>query len=173
MPVILKRVYQFKGDYTEDEKIQLQIMVDMFRLRMSDDIPDKNILNKCQSEYSDERIVRLLYTALDDLNGGTPKTNYSLFEFITFSDNDLVVMGAMVFALIGEGILQLRNQVDFSDSGISIAMFNKTGAYQGWANFILQQYMQSKAQMKSTIISTSPNSGFVGIHSEFSYYGWW
>ncbi|MGL5718190.1 MAG: hypothetical protein ACRCX2_34615 [Paraclostridium sp.] len=174
MPLVMKRNYGFIGDYTENEKEQLQGLIDIFRLRMADDDPEKNILNNKLSQYSDEKVIRFLYTSLDDLNGGIPKTNYSIFEFIKVSDNDLLVLGAMVFALMSEGILQVRNQLDFNDSGLSIGMFNKTSIYQGWASFIMQTYFQYKAEWKNSLTSRLPNSGFVGIDSEFGVYnGWW
>jgi hypothetical protein len=73
---------------------------------------------------------------------------------------------------MAEGILQLRNQVDYSDSGLTVAMFNKTGMYQGWVGFLLQTYLSDKKAVKSAVIPKSANSGFVGIGTEFGYDGW-
>lgn len=173
MPLVLKKELKFLSSFSEDDKDLIQSMIDDFRLRMGDDVPDKNLLNKKMEHYTDARIYNFLKTALDDLNGGLPKTHYSMPEFARISDNDLLILGAMVFALISEGILQVRNQVDFSDSGLSIAMFNKSPQYQGWASFILQTYMSAKLDWKNSLIARSPGSGFIGISSEFDFYGWW
>lgn len=174
MPLIMRKTYSITGNYTEEQKEILQEMVDMFRLRMSDDDASKNILNGKQLQYSDDKIVAFLKTALSDINGGVPRTNYTLFDFPKVGDNDLIVLGAMVFAFMAEGVFQLRNQADFSDSGLSIGLFNKTSMYQGWASFIMQTYFQRKAEWKSGLTSMLPNSGFIGIDSEFGIYnGWW
>lgn len=172
MPIIMSKQYSVTGDYTDKQKQILERLIGMFRLTVGDDDPERNILNKKMSAYSDERIIRLLNRAMSDINGGQPITTYSIWQFSESYDDTLIVDGAVVFALISEGILQLRNQVDFSDSGLSIGMFNKTQLYQGWVSFLLQNYFQAKADLKAAVIAKTQPSMFVGIGSEFSYY-WW
>lgn len=169
MPLVMKKIYQISGNYTQEEKQILQDMIVNFRARMADDDPQKNLLNKKTQQYSDDRIIGYFKMALSDLNGGAPITNYTIFTLYQRNESDLIVSGAMIFALIAEGILQIRNQMDYSDSGLSIGLFNKTGAYQGWAGFFIQQYISDKREFKSSIIPRSSNSGFVGVSSEFGY----
>lgn len=169
----MKRKYSIKGNYTDEQKEVLESLIEYFRLSVSDDDPRKNILNKKASEYTDEKIIKLLNRAMQDINGGNPATNFSIYEFATQWDNTLIVDGAVVFALIGEGILQLRNQVNFNDSGLSIGLFDKTQLYQSWAGMLLQNYAQAKADFKSSVIPKMQPSMFVGISSEFAYnYPW-
>lgn len=172
MPLVMKKIYSFSGNYTNEEKDILQQMITTFRLKIGDMDPEKNILNKKQESYSDDRIVGFFNVALSDLNGGFPKTDYKMFEFVNVYTDNLIVDGAIVFALMSEGLLQLKNQVDFSDSGLSIAMFNKTTLYNSWFSFLLQSYLQGKREFKTAIIPLSENSGFVGISTEYSFYGW-
>lgn len=169
----MKKVYTIKGNYSEQEKEVFESLIELFRLSVCDDDPNKNILNKKAHEYTDERIIALLKRAMHDINGGFPTTSYSIYEFATQWDNTLIVDGAIVFALIGEGILQLRNQVNFNDSGLSIGMFDKTQLYQSWVSMLLQQYMQAKQEFKAAVTAKLQPSMFVGIGSEFSYnYPW-
>ena len=119
-----------------------------------------------------EKIIRLLNRAMADINGGQPLTHFTIWQFAESWDDTLIVDGAVVFAMISEGILQLRNQVDFSDSGLTIGMFNKTQLYQGWVSFLLQHYFQAKADLKAAVVAKNQPSMFVGIGSEFGYY-WW
>jgi hypothetical protein len=165
----MQKYYNISGNYTNDEKKILEDLITTFRLRTSDDDPEKNVLGGKVQQYSDNKIVQLLFTANKDINSGFPRTKYTLFEFYNKVDDDLLVNGAIVWALIGEGLLQLRNQIDYSDSGLTVAMFNKTALFQGWAGFFLQQYLIDKKEFKSTVIPGSSNSGFVGIGSEFGY----
>ena len=173
MPITMKKIYHIAGDYTPEQLSTIKELIDEFRLRMADDNIEKNLLNCKKEYYTDNEIVSLLKVGLSDLNGGSPRTNYTLFNADAAIGNDLIVLSAMIFALMREGILQLRNQIDYSDSGLTIAMFNKTGAYQGWANFMLQMYMREKSEFKSSVIPNSANSGFVGITSEFGYGRWY
>jgi len=173
MPIVLKKTYTITGNYTQEQLSTLQGLVDDFRLHMADDDPQKNILSGKVLHYSDNTIVALLKSAIADINKGYPRTKYTLFNFQnSIIDDGLIIDGAMIFALIREGILQLRNQIDYNDSGLSIAMFNKTGMYQSWVSFLLQQYESDKKEFKSAIIASSENSGFIGIGSEFSYRMW-
>lgn len=172
MPIVMNKKYSIKGNYTEQQKAILEDLINNFRISIGDDDPEKNILNKKMSVYSDEKIVRLLERAMKDINGGQPRTTFSLWDFASHWDDTLIVDGAIVFALMAEGMLQLRNQVDFSDSGLSIAMFNKTQMYQGWASFLLQSYMQGKAELKAAVTAKAQPSMFIGIGSEFGYYEW-
>lgn len=169
----MKRKYSITGNYTEEQKEVMQSLIDAFRISVSDDDPEKNILNKKTNSYSDDKIVRLLKRAMQDINSGQPLTTYSIFEFATIHDPSLIVDGAVVFALISEGLLQLRNQVNFNDSGLSIGLFDKTQLYQSWAGMLIQNYAAAKAEFKSSIIPKSQPSMFVGIGSEFAYnYPW-
>lgn len=170
MPIIMKKKYTLPGSYTDEQKEILISLIDLFRVSVSDDDPEKNILNNKTSQYSDEKIISLLNRAMQDINGGFPLTNFTIYEFATRWDNTLIVDGAVVFALIGEGILQLRNQVDYSDSGLSIALFNKSPQYQGWAGILMQNYMQAKAEFKRAYTIENQPSIFYGIGSEFGYY---
>ena len=151
----------------EIQRNKLINMIDSFRVQIADDDKELNILDGQKEKYSDRKIVFLLQEGLKDLNRGTPKTKYTLF---TFPDSDLLVKSSIICAMIAEGILQLRNQMNYSDSGFSANIFDKTGGYQGWAGFMLQIYLQDKKDFKSSIIPRSHNSGFIGVSSEMGWY---
>ena len=168
MSVVLTKVYEISGNYTEEEKIVYKDLIDDFRLAIADDIPEKNVTIGKIYQYTDNQIVALMERALRDLNCGYPKSNKTIVEMYNANSN-LLIMGAIIFSLLREGIFQLRNQIDFNDSGLSIAMFNKTTLYQSWYGTLLNQYLQEKQNYKDSIIPSSPNAGFIGIMSEFGY----
>lgn len=143
---------------TETEYIsELQLM-------LSDD-GSKNILNKKMPQYNETQLKFFLRRSLEDLNSGAPETNYTLEQF---PEDGLILMGAVIYSCIAEGLLQLRNQLDYNDAGLSLAMFNKTGGYQGWVGFLLQTWMNDKADFKKGLIPNSSGAGFLGIRSQFS-----
>lgn len=168
MPLPLVRKIDIKGNYTDKEKATLFELIEAFRVTMADDDSTKNILNEKKEAYTDNKIIALLKRGARDINGGQPRTNYTIFQ-LAQKDSALLIDAAVIFALMSEGILQVRNQIDFSDSGLSIAMFNKTQIYQGWASFLLQTYLQNKSEFKNSVTVLDSNI-FQGIHSEFAYW---
>lgn len=173
MPIILKRKYDFdSGEFQRSELPIIISLIESFRTGMADDIPEKNILDKFQYHYTDKKIVSLLKKTLRDINSAVPNHKFTFTTMMNNYGTEILTKGAIVFALMGEGILQLRNQVDYSDNGLSIGMFNKTGLYQSWVNFLLQDYLQEKRTLKSDARASEVGAGFVGITSEFGYYGW-
>ena len=175
MPIVMKKKCTIVGSYTQRQKEILEDLIKLFRTSMFDDDPDKNILNRKTSHYTDAKIIALLERAMNDINGGSPVTTFSIYDYVDGGyDNTLIVDGAVIFALIGEGILQLRNQVNFSDSGLSIGLFDKTQLYQSWYSMLLQNYLNGKQTFKSNYLGRNKPSLFHGIASEFAYYSdWW
>lgn len=170
MSIILKRVYNIPGKYTEEEREIYENLIDEFRLRVHDDIPADNILYEKASRYKDGTIIGLLNAAVNDINiFGIPPTKYSLKQMSTMQCDGLIVLGAMVCMCVREGLFHAANQIDFNDSGLSIGMYNKSGIYQGWYGALLNEYVNAKQTFKSGVIANSYNAGFVGIGTEFSY----
>ncbi|MEG0728131.1 MAG: hypothetical protein RR420_00775 [Anaerovoracaceae bacterium] len=174
MPIILKKIYKISGNYTDEQKIIYKEIIDDFRIRMKDEDPDKNILNNKMYQYEDDVIIALINMAVKDVNSGIPMTNYTIETIHNTIDRSILLLGAMIFALQREGIFELRNQIDFNDSGLSIAMYNKSPMYQSWYGNVLQEYMMAKQGIKRGAIVNSEDSGFVGISSEFAthYYNY-
>lgn len=157
-------------EFKEELYVRGDIMASIEELRtdlremLSDAEPELNLLLGKKQAYSDTRLDFFLKMAIRDLNAGSPRTNYTLE---TFPDPNLIVMGAMIQAFIAEGVLQLRNQIDYNDAGLAINLFGKTGQYQGWAGFLLQTYLSSKLEFKRGVLSNSFGAGFIGIGSQF------
>lgn len=169
MPLVLYKTYSIPKQYTPEETVILKDLIDQFRLRAGDDIPEENILYQKAQRYKDNQILSFYNAALVDINGwGVPRTNYKLSELYK-ENRALLILGAIVTMLMREGIFQGANQIDFNDSGLSIGMYNKTGIYQSWWGSLLAQYNADKKVLKDSVIVKSPNAGFYGISSEFAY----
>jgi len=143
---------------------EAELVADL-RAMLADEVAAKNILNGQAQQFSDTRLKFFLKFAMSDINGAPPDTTYTLDDF---PDPSIPVLGAMIFALISEGIIQARNQLDYNDAGFSISMFNKTGVYQGWASFLISMYSKSLDEFKRGVVPARDGAGFVGIRSPFS-----
>lgn len=169
MPVVLSKKYSITGKYTPNELALYKEIIDQVRVRIGDDDPDLNILNNKMLQYNDNQLVQLANTVLNDINNGFPRTRYSILQLYNNVNGNIIIDGIILFSLIREGLLQLRNQIDFNDSGLSISMFNKTGLYQSWYGMLAQNYVRQKEDIKAQVIPSSANAGFYGIGSEFGY----
>lgn len=169
MPLMLYKTYNIPRQYTAGEREIFKDLIDQFRVRVGDDIPEENILHEKMLRYSDNHIISFFNASLTDINGfGIPKTNYTLSQMHT-ENNALLILGAIITMLLREGIFQGANQIDFNDSGLSIGMYNKTGMYQSWWGALMGQYTADKKTLKDGVVAKSPNAGFVGVSSEFGY----
>lgn len=154
----------------EAEKQKMIDLFDAFRTEINDADAELNILSGGEIENSNAKILKYFQRAIRDLNSGSPITTYQIKDF---PDEGLLIDGAVIFYLIANGVLQMRNQLDYNDGGLAIGMFNKTGQYQSWAQFLLQTYQQNKMAFKQAEITRSHNAGFLGIGSEFGYLTGW
>ena len=169
MQLIISKIYNFPISGTDEEIAMKKDLIDQFRILVRDDIPSENVLYQKMQRYKDTQILSLYNTALSDINRtGVPYTNYLLMDLYQIN-SALLVSGSIIMSLRAEGIFQMANQIDYSDSGLSIAMFNKSTLYQSWWGSLVGQYISDKKTFKDGVIPRSPNAGFVGIASEFSY----
>ena len=152
---------------SDTQASKLREYIGLFRTTIFDYDKEKNILLGEKLEFLDSEVYRFLKRATKDINSGAPRTKYTMFEI---DDDDLLIDGAVIFSLIGKGLLQLRNQLSYSDGGLSVDMFNKTSGYSEWARMFLQMYMIDKQTFKASIIPNSYNAGFSSVGSEFGYY---
>ena len=141
-----------------------------FKTEIYDFEADKNVLDDNKEVTNCIHMYRYFKRAVSDLNSGSPVTDYTILDF---PDKGLLVDGAVIFYLISNGLLQLRNQLDYNDSGLTIALFNKTGLYQGWLQMFLNMYLSNKKSFKDDVIARQANSGFQGVGSEFGWYNGW
>jgi hypothetical protein len=169
MPIVMYKVYDLPNTLPDDIKAIYISLIEDFRSRVRDDIPKDNILYEKAYRYKDRQIMKFIDNAIKDINSySTIKTQFDLIYYNSI-DANMLLEGAIVMMLRGEGILQTANQIDYNDSGLSIGMYNKGPQYQSWWGNILVSYELSKKNFKDGVIARSPNAGFVGIASEYSY----
>lgn len=120
---------------------------------MLKDIPDDvyrslNTLVEQQrgERWTDMQLLIYLNQGIADINAEPAHTSYVLDNFPE-AWTACVMQGAMVFALVAEGILQNGEQFSYSDSGISLSV-NLAQGYQSMAQMLLGGYTQMKTSIK-------------------------
>lgn len=161
---LTKDEYITKTFPDEKEREHIISLFDDFRTEIYDYCADKNILDDKKIVANAKNIHKYFKRAIRDLNTGVPITNYTI---LNFPDTGLLVEGAVVFFLISNGILQLRNQLNYNDAGLTISMFDKSGMYMSWVQLLYNMYIQGKTAFKRTETTRKYGAGFYGIGSEF------
>jgi hypothetical protein len=137
-------------------------IVAMIRLYIRD-FPELNRLISGE-ETSDRMIAWAVVDALDDFNSTPPFIgNYGLTNFPSLS---LLREATVIRILESVGLLQTRNQMNYSDGGIQVSVSDKGSMLMGWIQMFRNSYEQKKTRIKSSLNVELAFSG-AGVSSEY------
>ena len=127
-----------------------------------------------QEESNSDKLDLAIRLTIDDWNITPP---FLGVETITsFPSIYLLIHGAAIQTLKSAGILQSRNQLEYSSGGITVRTFDKTQLYQSWILQFYQDYERKKADYKKSANiegawGAGPGGG--GVHSEYLQIYWY
>lgn len=125
---------------------RLNQMVHVTRLYMRDH-PHLNRLIRGQE--SDDRIIAwALIDTLDDFNSTPPFLG--AVGLTNFPSMNLLRLGTVATLLESVAILQIRNQLSFSDGGISIAVSDKAPLLMNFSQMLRGRYEQQRDRIKAS-----------------------
>jgi hypothetical protein len=137
-------------------------VVAMIRLYIRD-FPELNRLIAGE-ETSDRMIAWAVVDALDDFNSTPPFIgNFGLTNFPSLS---MLREAAVIRILESVGLLQTRNQMNYSDGGISVSVSDKAQFLMGWIQMFRTSYEQKKIRIKSSLNVEMAMAG-AGVSSEY------
>jgi len=143
--------------------------VQMVRL-YTRDFPELNRL-VAGEESSDRQIAWAVLDALADFNGTPPFIgNMDVEQMLNAQQHSLLLRMTVIALIESVGLLQTRNQLNYSNGGITVAVNDKTPMLMNW----LQYYRASTEQMKQRVkvsfnIASIMNGSSTGVHSEYWY----
>jgi hypothetical protein len=111
------------------------------------DFPELNRLTQGY-EHSPRMIAWAIVDALDDWNATPPFIGTIGIE--NFPSKSLLCRGATIALLESVGLLQTRNQLNFSDGGISVSVSDKAPLIMSWLQMFKQSYEDKKTRFKSS-----------------------
>jgi hypothetical protein len=119
-------------------------------------------------ETSDRMLAWSVIDALDDFNNTPPFIG--TFSVGSFPYKSLLLRGAVITVLESVGLLQMRNQLQYSDGGITVSASDKAPMIMQWLQMLKSSYEQKKAQYK---MSQNIESAFRGdgIMSDYYFLG--
>lgn len=122
-------------------------------------------------ETSDPLLRLYVAMAIDDWNSSPP-----LIGNITIDRHPsptLLIYKVVSLVLWSAAILQARNNLQYSDGGISVQTSDKAPAYMSLAATFLQVYEEQKNRLKRSL---NIEQGYGGVHSEYlltNYTAFW
>lgn len=143
---------------------QLVMVIGMVRAKLRD-YPELNRLCAGQ-ETSDRQIAMAMVEAIDDFSMTPPLLGpYTLDSFPSVS---LLVDGTIIRVLQSVGLLQTRNQMNYSDGqGVQVGVNDKTPMLMQWINLFTSQYEQKKLSLKKALnLQGALNGG--GVPSQYA-----
>ena len=122
-----------------------------------------------QEESNTDKLDLAIRLTIDDYNITPPLLD--LVTITTYPSIYLLIHGAAIQTLKSAGILQSRNQLEYSSGGITVRTFDKTQLYQSWILQFYQDYERKKIELKRFF--NIENSWPGGIHSEYQQIYWY
>lgn len=112
------------------------------------DFPELNRLT-AGYESSPRMIAWAIVDALDDWNTTPPFIGRASIS--NFPSSSLLCRGAAISLLESVGLLQMRNQLTFSDGGITVSVNDKAPMIMQWLSMMKAQYEDKKSRMKASM----------------------
>jgi hypothetical protein len=131
------------------------------------DFPALNRLIR-EYEHTDADLDLALDMTVEEYNTITPPLAYVTIG--TYPNLWLLLHGGAIHALKSAGMLQARNELNYSSGGITVRTFDKTSLYQSWINSFIQDYQFKLQNLK---LANNITGGFGGVHSPYYNLGWW
>jgi hypothetical protein len=144
---------------------QFNAFIHMMRLWMRD-YPHLNRLIR-GVEHSNRLIAWAVLDFLSDFNQTPPPLGqYTLEQLLDLGYTSLARRGTAIALIESVGLLQTRNQLNFSDGGINVGISDKTPQLQSWLSMFQSKYEQDKTKIKISL-NIQGILGERGVHSEY------
>jgi len=136
------------------------------------DYPELNRIVKGE-EHSNRMIAFAVMDFLSDFAGTPPFIGYFTIEDLCrMHMQSFALRGTVITLLQSVGMLQTRNQLSFSDGGISVSISDKSPLLMQWIRDFQNKYEQQKNQTKISL-NISQLFGTSGVHAEYFFVNGW
>lgn len=136
------------------------ITPDQVRTYIRDHVDYNRLIDEL--EFSDERIVIARDLTVDLFNVLPPVTT---FELDTFPNKYVLLMGILHNLFLGEAAMAARNQMSYSDGGLTIPIEERFEYYSNLAATYGTQFNQLAQQLK---IHNNVEAGWGSVGSDFA-----
>ena len=106
--------------------------------------------------------------AIDDINNTPPLIGSFTVE--SFPYRSLLLRGTVIAVLESVGLLQIRNQINYSDGGIQVSASDKAPMIMQWISMLRSSYEQKKQTYKTAVNISNAFEGSA-ILSDYYFLG--
>lgn len=146
---------------------QFNAFIHMMRLWMRD-YPQLNRLIS-GVEHSNRLIAWGVLDFVSDFSQTPPHLgSYTIDQILDLGYSSLARRGTAIALIESVGLLQTRNQLNFSDGGINVGISDKTPQLMQWLNMFQSKYEQDKTKIKIAL-NINGIMGAAGVHSEYYF----
>lgn len=136
------------------------------------DYPELNRIIKGE-EHSNRMIAYAVMDFLSDFAGTPPFLGYFTIEDLcNMHMQSFATRGTCITLLQSVAMLQTRNQLTFSDGGISVGISDKSPLLMQWVRDFQNKYEQQKSQIKIAL-NIAQLFGNSGVHAEYFFVNGW
>jgi hypothetical protein len=145
---------------------EFNAFIHMMRLWMRD-YPHLNRLIR-GVEHSNRQIAWAVLDFLSDFSSTPPPLGrYTIEQLLELGYSSLARRGTAIALMESVGLLQTRNQLNFSDGGINVGISDKTPMLMQWLQQFQSKYEQDKTKIKISL-NIQGIIGECGVHSEYA-----
>lgn len=138
------------------------ITADYVRLYIRDQVEYNRLIDEL--EFTDERIAQAKELALGMFNIMSPLTDY---KEENFPSKVLLLIGTLWHLFNGEAAMAGRNEMSYTDGGLTIPIEERFQYYSALAAQYQQQFQQASQQLK---IHQNLESGWGEVRSDYSIF---
>lgn len=141
-------------------------MINMLRAYVRDFAPLNRLL--ANEESKDRDLALAVYRAVEDFSGTPPPNYYTLQTLIQHHKMDLLLRGAACKLIESVVFQYARNEISFTDAGVSVKISDKAPIFINIYGMLLNQWTAEKKETKISmnmmdIVTSYPS----GVFSEF------
>jgi len=141
-------------------------MINMLRAYVRDFTPLNRLLDG--EESKDRDLALAIFRAVEDFSGTPPPNYYTLQTLISHHKSDLLLRGAACKLMESVVFQYARNEIQFSDAGVSVKISDKTPIFLNIYGLLYNQWTAEKKEAKISMnMMDIVTSDAGGVFSEF------
>lgn len=145
---------------------EFRAFVQTVRLYMRD-FPEINRIVTGE-ESTDRQIAWAVLDAMMDFNGTPHLTNLQVSDLLGRGQHALLLRMTVISLIESIGILQMRNQLNYSTGGTNVGINDKSPLLMNWLQYFKSYTDQMKQRVKVALnIEGILGPGNIGVHSEY------
>jgi len=154
--------------HAEPTRDPMKAIITLVRATLRDWAPLNELIEG--EESKDRDIAIAVFRCIEDFNGTSPMTSYTLENLLAVHLADLVIQGSACNVAQSVWFPQMRNEVQFSDAGVNVSIQGKHRELMQWYQINKNEYEQKKRSAKNALNQAEllvAGAGMSGVPSEF------